>query len=914
MNIKMRLKQLVVLLLIVGMLLPLGLEEVFAFSGLTAYVETYGNRVNISGSTISKETVAVKINRADNNRTVYTNETMSDGEGNYSFILNLEGGQYKVYVSAVGLITDKICNVQNADSGTVTVRVEGKDETLLPEVRVKIGHDEINADGKKGVLTVYEAVTTALKSAGVHYESFDNGTGGGHSIGGIGPKNEGGIGSGEGSGISWQWMINGDGGQALPSQLLNEYDSIVLIPGNLYNPTLTKIDISAVEGGSDTTIAQNTAFVARLTKINFDEFGDPVYTPVEGQPVKFKSATNITDNKGEVIFTANELGEFYVSCHLPKQTEEEKEKEFNLIRPVPARLTVKTQGEIGGNNYVYLSVDAHTIGQGQLLTEQVEYKLGDTAYSVLERAIGSSNLKTTNGSMGLYVASMRFGGNWLGEFDHGDLSGWMINVNGDYIGISAGRYPVEPGDRVNWRYTTNLGADLGADMSSTLPKGNQASIDAIKNESIKTMLEKISSGNMTDKQIASEAEKVLKDVIANTDIDKIKPDVAKDLASDLTNAISIIIDIVNNVSELKAMIVDIIRTVGKLIGKMDSAAAENIEQGLSVMAQNAIDKKSVIEVNDSTIEVKANLMREINDFDNSVIKALLDTNLKLGINTVPEAEFVFNSGKIKVKTAYMIDTDRSLSLEKSNEHIELKLEPSLKSPVKIYTNTSSDTLLTVMMINGYGQEINIGGLYDEISGQMVFTAKDSGRYIIKKNKLSFKDLTNYSWAEEAVNQMSAGAIINGKSNESFDPSGKVTRAEIAAILVRAVKADGNTDKTFSDVNNRAWYEDYINKAVANNLMKGKTDGIFDPNGKITRQELAVAMTNVLSSYGFTSTGKKISFNDESDIAKWALEGVSMAAEYGLIKGNTKGEFNPSEQATRAEAVVMMLRLYKLIMK
>ncbi|WP_165279979.1 S-layer homology domain-containing protein [Paenibacillus protaetiae] len=52
-----------------------------------------------------------------------------------------------------------------------------------------------------------------------------------------------------------------------------------------------------------------------------------------------------------------------------------------------------------------------------------------------------------------------------GEFDHGTGSGWMYNVNGDYPGFGASLYELEDGDTVQWRYTTNLGTDLGADNS-----------------------------------------------------------------------------------------------------------------------------------------------------------------------------------------------------------------------------------------------------------------------------------------------------------------------------------------------------------------------------------------------------------------------------------------------------------------
>ena len=90
--------------------------------------------------------------------------------------------------------------------------------------------------------------------------------------------------------------------------------------------------------------------------------------------------------------------------------------------------------------------------------DDIEISDGDTPYSVLVEAIGRSEVEASGSGDNIYVTSI-FG---LEEFEHGPESGWIFFVNGRDPDISAGAYELEDGDDVEWRYTTNLGEDVGA--------------------------------------------------------------------------------------------------------------------------------------------------------------------------------------------------------------------------------------------------------------------------------------------------------------------------------------------------------------------------------------------------------------------------------------------------------------------
>ncbi len=115
---------------------------------------------------------------------------------------------------------------------------------------------------------------------------------------------------------------------------------------------------------------------------------------------------------------------------------------------------------------VTLSIDKLTIGKGYVVASETRTaNSGDTVWDVLKKALdekGISYAHTFTPKYNSVYVEMIDGD---GEFDHGSGSGWMYNVNGSYPNYGCSLYTVSNGDKIEWRYTTNLGADLGVDLS-----------------------------------------------------------------------------------------------------------------------------------------------------------------------------------------------------------------------------------------------------------------------------------------------------------------------------------------------------------------------------------------------------------------------------------------------------------------
>ena len=150
------------------------------------------------------------------------------------------------------------------------------------------------------------------------------------------------------------------------------------------------------------------------------------------------------------------------------------------------------------------------------------------------------------------------------------------------------------------------------------------------------------------------------------------------------------------------------------------------------------------------------------------------------------------------------------------------------------------------------------------------------------------------------------AYVNGYPNGTVKPTGKITRAEVAAILYRVMDAECanayySTRSGFRDVDTSKWYNTYV--ATLNNagVITDSANGYFRPNDAITRAELAAMLAQFADVKSAANT-----FNDVS-AKHWAANGIAVCAKIGWINGYPDGSFRPDATITRAEMMAMINR-------
>lgn len=180
------------------------------------------------------------------------------------------------------------------------------------------------------------------------------------------------------------------------------------------------------------------------------------------------------------------------------------------------------------------------------------------------------------------------------------------------------------------------------------------------------------------------------------------------------------------------------------------------------------------------------------------------------------------------------------------------------------------------------------------------------------DKVTFTDITGH-WAEQEIRELAEDGIVNGRSENEFAPEDNITRAEFAALIVRALgRNPALYHGGFNDVNANDWFAGYVAAIVDSGIMNGDTESTFRPNDVITREEMAKVMVNAYKLKTGTTeiSSPDISFHDTTDISPWAQDFVKQATGLGLMNGMGDGNFSPKGWATRAQAAVVIYRLVK----
>ncbi len=180
----------------------------------------------------------------------------------------------------------------------------------------------------------------------------------------------------------------------------------------------------------------------------------------------------------------------------------------------------------------------------------------------------------------------------------------------------------------------------------------------------------------------------------------------------------------------------------------------------------------------------------------------------------------------------------------------------------------------------------------------------------------FSDLDNTRWYHEGVDLMLNMGYMNGVGNGRFDPNGSTTRAMIVTIIWRMEGKPAPSGKnTFTDVQENVWYTDAITWAAENNVVNGMGNNKFDPNGRITREQMATILFRYAGGNGADTSARANlgSFPDGGKVQSWAKDAVQWAVAEEIIKGDG-ALLQPQGTATRAQAATILFRSMDLFTK
>ena len=258
-----------------------------------------------------------------------------------------------------------------------------------------------------------------------------------------------------------------------------------------------------------------------------------------------------------------------------------------------------------------------------------------------------------------------------------------------------------------------------------------------------------------------------------------------------------------------------------------------------------------------------------------------------------------------------------ITVSYGNQTVEVN---SFSTPVKRYIlipeNIDRNQISTALVIEKDGTVRHVptkvvmirNKYYAQITG---FT---NSVYVLVNHSREFVDVENH-WAQSVVNEMGSRLIIKGTGEGLFTPNAAITRAEFAAIVIKALGLrESDQPSRFYDINKSDWFYGTVTAAVEHGLTTGYTDGTFQPGKIITREEALVVITRALNLAGIDTTmsdadiEKVIAqFIDGGNFGDWSRQAAAYCIENQLVVGN-QGIVEPNRHITRAEAAVIVKRM------
>ena len=185
----------------------------------------------------------------------------------------------------------------------------------------------------------------------------------------------------------------------------------------------------------------------------------------------------------------------------------------------------------------------------------------------------------------------------------------------------------------------------------------------------------------------------------------------------------------------------------------------------------------------------------------------------------------------------------------------------------------------------------------------------------------FTDVTK-NWAYPGIQYCVTHGIMGGMGDGTFAPTGTTTRAQIVQILYNLEGTPAVSGTTpFTDLTAN-WYKPAILWAYQNNVVAGKSPTTFDPEGPVTREQIAVILTqymfHVLKMERTWTPADLSTFPDGANVSSWAKEAMQDAVALGLINGTKASDgvvyLDPQGSAARQQVATILMNFCQNVKK
>lgn len=200
----------------------------------------------------------------------------------------------------------------------------------------------------------------------------------------------------------------------------------------------------------------------------------------------------------------------------------------------------------------------------------------------------------------------------------------------------------------------------------------------------------------------------------------------------------------------------------------------------------------------------------------------------------------------------------------------------------------------------------VGGVYDPITNTLSTRRKHLSKYTVLKTEKNYSNIED-SWAKNEISALKNKGVIDDE--KLFVATDNVTREEFAGWISNAYGLDTEgLEANLSDLDPDSPYYDAIANAYEQGIIAGKSDGSFDPTGQVTKEEMAVMIAAAMTEYDNpvdTDTFELAQY--EEDLPTWAVGSIETVVENGAVD---EAFFGSADAVTKEEAANILYQVYR----
>ncbi|PWW04760.1 prenyltransferase/squalene oxidase-like repeat protein [Paenibacillus cellulosilyticus] len=666
----------------------------------------------------------------------------------------------------------------------------------------------------------------------------------------------------------WMFNVYRDGEWTFPAVGMADYevndsDKLLVYYAGSNTQMVDSIQVtpSAPKAGESFTVA-----VKQITSVWNGTSSDNVSSVAAGVQVKIGSATATTNANGIATFSSGIAQAGTYSIEVTGYMQDDAPTVVRSTKSLVVGAASNSGNGGSTTSYVTLSVTGDSEKGTILAAKRVELQSGDTAYTVLAREL-SGKVRSTGSGATLYVQGI----DGLSEFDRGPDSGWMYSVNGVFPNYSAGSYTLKANDVVAWRYTKDLGCDLGA----SVPDGGCDSSSGSGSGSGTGAGSSTGTGSTEQSSNATVID-VPKDIQKDYELKPTKEQASQQITLNIPDVQH---KVVLNTEDATDGLPQLTTNKGNV--------SLSIEQGTKLLSGK------------STMELFTDI-----DTTNPDLLALISGQ----DTTVESIVHAFLMGA--ADSSYKFDQTLTLTIKGAKGQLAGFIQNQSFTPIQLFASdeagkkaTAGQALITYAYLVGDDLIIKT----NHFTSFVTYTTNTASTGV-DLNALYTDAKQISSWAEQSIKDATEQGFVQG-SNGKLNPKGSVTRAEFTKLMAAVLSLDvkQTTTSSFKDVQSTAWYSPYVEAAYKAGFITGY-NGEFKPNDTVTREQMAVMIVRALGIDEEAYASAVSSINDINKVSSWAQSAVKASLALKLMNG-VGSSFDPAATVTREMAFVVAMRSY-----